>query len=440
MDATATVRSPASPDFQTRALGTALRWTAYALFFMMLFVPTAYNPVKGALLGIVLVGIVVSMVLTGRLGLHRHVLVATFAFAAIGAFFIVRGHIAGAPGALGMFNVYVTWPIVYTILVAGAASRRTLRDLVRLLVVAADAVAAYSIIFVLWAAGRWPDALYYAFDQGQVVGFYGSYVEFGLYSTSTLLFVVPFLFGALLVFPKDGAPVRRWMLWVSLALNLVTVLLTGRRALLVLVPLAPAIALVFRSWLTPVAKRQSRRIVRHALWGGGALAVLAVVVIASLGGLAPAGFVDMVATGFQFDTDPVAMLRRDQFRALVTGWLDNPLLGTGHGMPASVIRSVDMPWAYELSYMALVFHTGVLGTLAYASGLLWIVATAYRAARAGWSEAPETVATLVGTTIFLAANATNPYLEKYDYLWVIFLPLAFVNTWLVERERARARG
>src|SRR5688500_13451487 len=127
----------ARTDLPTAALGAVVRWVAYALFFMMLFVPTTYQPVKGALLGFVLVGIVVSMVLTGRLGLHRPVLIAALSYAGIGVFFILKGHMAGEPGALAMFNVYVTWPIVYTILVAGAANRRTLRDLVRLLVVGA---------------------------------------------------------------------------------------------------------------------------------------------------------------------------------------------------------------------------------------------------------------------------------------------------------------
>jgi hypothetical protein len=75
--------------------------------------------------------------------------------------------------------------------------------------------------------------------------------------------------------------------------------------------------------------------------------------------------------------------------------------------------------------------------MAYAAGFVWIGVTAHRIARAGWPEAPSLVATLVGTTIFLVANATNPYLEKYDYLWVIFLPIAFVNCWLVERAGAR---
>ena len=92
------------------------------------------------------------------------------------------------------------------------------------------------------------------------------------------------------------------------------------------------------------------------------------VIVIALSRPRPAGFVNMVATGFQFDSDPVAMLRRDQSVALVKGWLEAPLLGSGHGMPApDVIRSEETPWAYELTYLALLYHTGVVGTLAYAS-------------------------------------------------------------------------
>ena len=50
--------------------------------------------------------------------------------------------------------------------------------------------------------------------------------------------------------------------------------------------------------------------------------------------------------------------------------------------------------------------------------------------------APLTVAILTGACTFLIANATNPYLETYDYLWVIFLPLAVVNVLLLGRPAA----
>lgn len=418
-----------------RLAGAAVRGVGYALFFAMLFVPVTYRSLKGGLLALTLAGIVGTALVTGRVLLDRRVLLMALGFAAIGVFFVLRGYVEGAPGALQMFNVYVTWPLVYTTLIAGAAHRGVLRGLMRVLVWAALAVSAYSISYVLWAAGYWPDALYVAIDQGQAIGFYGSYVEFGLYSTSTLLFTMPFLVGALFVFPSAGAPMSRRVLWLALALNLVTVLLAGRRALLVLVPLAPALALFYRSWLTPVRKRDSRRLVTRALAGAVVLALALGTAITAVGGIAPSGFGEMVGTGFQFDTDPVAMLRRDQFTALLDGWRNQPLLGTGHGMPAEVIRSIETPWSYELSYVALLFHTGLVGTTAYAAGVAWMAGMAYLIARRGWPEAPSMVATLVGTSSFLVANATNPYLEKYDYLWVIFLPIAFVNSYLAHQTR-----
>ena len=38
---------------------------------------------------------------------------------------------------------------------------------------------------------------------------------------------------------------------------------------------------------------------------------------------------------------------------------------------------------------------------------------------------------LVGMVSFLMGNAADPYLEKFDYMWVIFLPLGFINVWLL---------
>jgi O-antigen ligase len=191
--------------------------------------------------------------------------------------------------------------------------------------------------------------------------------------------------------------------------------------------------------LPVTVKRESRRLVRRVWWAALSLAVLLIVIMTAIGGIAPAGFVDMVASGFRFNSDAVAMSRRDQFMALVNGWLQHPAFGSGHGAPApGVIRSIEMPWSYELTYVALLYHTGIVGLVAYGAGLGWIFLKARRIAATGWSQAPYLVATLVGTASFVLANATNPYLEKYDSIWVVFMPIAFINLWLTETRRARA--
>ena len=34
---------------------------------------------------------------------------------------------------------------------------------------------------------------------------------------------------------------------------------------------------------------------------------------------------------------------------------------------------------------------------------------------------------LAGFLSFMIANATNPYLAKFDYMWVMFIPVAMMN-------------
>ena len=116
--------------------------------------------------------------------------------------------------------------------------------------------------------------------------------------------------------------------------------------------------------------------------------------------------------------------RRNQYLALLQEWMATPFIGTGFGGVAAYTRSVEQPWSYELSYMALLFHTGILGFLLYGASVCWIYVKSILIIRSSDKIGLLLAPVLVGTTSFLIANATNPYLEKYDYLWVLFLPSA----------------
>jgi hypothetical protein len=136
-----------------------------------------------------------------------------------------------------------------------------------------------------------------------------------------------------------------------------------------------------------------------------------------------------------------ATARSNQLVALMTEWGNAPLLGAGHGASAAgSVRSVEMPWAYELSYAALLFHTGLVGFVAYSSAVVWIYAEGVGVIVDGGPRASYMLAVLVGLTCFLVGNATNPYLEKYDLMWVIFLPIALINHRRLERELPSPRA
>jgi hypothetical protein len=142
--------------------------------------------------------------------------------------------------------------------------------------------------------------------------------------------------------------------------------------------------------------------------------------------------IEDIKQGFQFSTDSSALLRSEQFYALLNGWSQNPLFGAGHGASApGSIRSVEQPWAYELSYVAYFFHTGILGSFIFFGQLGWIYFMSFKIIKSESVLKFYIFPVIVGTTCFLIANATNPYLAKYDFMWVLFLPLAIINIWLI---------
>ena len=409
------------------------------LFFIMLFLPAAYRPIKAGLLALVLAAIVVRALARGGLPLHRTILVWTLVTVCTSLAFMLRGAAAGAPGALQVGTVYALWPLVYTVLIAGAATQGVLITLMRVLVLATIAIGLYGVSYILHVVGWWPDVLYIPFEQGQRIGFYSGFVEFNIDSLASLLFLVPFVVSALITWPKSEAVVSRRWLWIALIVAVALVALSARRALLLVVVLSPILALLLRRLLPNQERRASRKLVLHFLWFG-AFAITAVGVgLHFVFGFGLGPLVDMFKQGFAFESYVRAVPRKEQFLSLVGAWANSPVLGAGHGAVApGWLRSEDMPWAYELSYVALLFHTGLLGFLVYAAGVAWIIVMSLRIIREGNRLGLCMLSVLVGMICFLIANTADPYLEKYDYMWVIFLPVAFINVWLCAREPRHA--
>lgn len=416
-------------------------WPGYGLFFLMLFVPTAYQPVKAVLLVLVLTIIIIMGLLCGRFMLHWQPLFWVLALVVVGLAFMLLGSINGAPGAVRVGTVYVVWPLVYTLLVAGTARQTTIDGLFKTLVLAGIAIAVYSLSFIFNAVGWLPDALYFELDQGQGFSLYEGMVEYSLHSISTLLFLVPFLLAALSTWPRGSLmPVSRFWLWSSFLFGVVLVLLSGRRALLLVVAIAPFFILFLQRFLPHQYKP------RVAKWRVGLALVILVSVLGvygylqSLFGLSIGGLSEMFMTGFDFGGNASASARGEQFVALVREWSEHPFFGLGHGASAGgSVRSEEFPWAYELSYVALLFHTGLVGFAIYTAGVGWIFLMGLRMIRSGGRWAFYMLPALVGMGCFLIGNATNPYLEKFDYIWVIFLPVALINFWLLGKNSSSER-
>jgi hypothetical protein len=125
--------------------------------------------------------------------------------------------------------------------------------------------------------------------------------------------------------------------------------------------------------------------------------------------------------------------RQEQFRGLIEGIVESPLIGVGHGVPASIIRNDDHSWKYELLAIATVYHVGILGFILYTIPTLLVFNYFYKITR-NKSANEYDIFIISGYTGILIASCTNPYLESFDFQWMAILPFVY----FFERNRSTA--
>jgi hypothetical protein len=124
-----------------------------------------------------------------------------------------------------------------------------------------------------------------------------------------------------------------------------------------------------------------------------------------------------------------------QFRALVQGINDSYAMGAGHGIGVSVSRSELSPWKYELLWLSTLFHVGVIGFAIYLVPLVLLVwAYAHLSLRGQRNEVDTFF--FAGFVSICAASLSNPYLESFDFQWMVVLPCVYFCERMRERSPA----
>jgi len=353
---------------------------------------------------------------------------------------VIEGFFAGTPGASDVSLVYIAWPIVYTFWIGGLAQQRLLFGIHRTAVVATLFIGAYGCLYLLtqlnilpelrlvgWLSAGW---------ESEAFGSHDGYTQLQVAGLNSLPFLVPYVMASVAIqVPSAGRHLfRQICLWTACILGWVVVLAGGRRALILVMFLAPLLVVFFRHFQPETEKRLNRRSVIR-LSGLFVIGVVLVFVgLSSIYQFDKSVMWDHFVTGFDISSltvDEGAMERRQQLIALVHGWLERPLLGLGHGATVhdyAYFRTETLPWGrYEFYYLALLFQTGVIGFTAYAAGVVWIFYRGIKIIREGNQIGRVMMPMLVGCSCMLIASATNPYLARFDGLWILFLPLSVIN-------------
>jgi hypothetical protein len=395
-------------------------------FLMMLVLPTTLQIYRGFLLLAICICFLVR-ISYGGIRLHWQI-IFILCLTLIGSiFFMLNGLAHGAPGALRVGSVYILWPILFVFLASFLKTPFIIIKFNKIIVIGTIISALAGIVFVLdiflGLNMNTPALLKF---QGAAVGFYEGFVEYRLFNMTTLIYGFPFLIASVL--SKNDAVIPHYndhfINGIAIILTLIAAAISGRRAFWLIIVLTPFIVgtLALFAGKYKIFKKSSLFIVISVLL----LLLLALTPLIDLNGIAS----QFLTIGDEFKEGA----RYTQFNVLMNEWMEMPLLGHGAGAAADgIIRSEKMSWAYELSYVALLFHTGIIGCCLYSLAILWIFVTGIRIIRNDSMATPVLFPLLVGLAAFLIVNATNPYLGKFDYLWTIFLPVAAINAYKVNK-------
>jgi len=403
-----------------------------ALITLSIVFPTVLQPLKMILLAIITVSLLLSPeTWTTRSSYAQIALdLLAIAFTCIGLIWGILGVLRGNPGAVPMLPVHALYPVLFMFL-CRLARPGDLYLLSKVLWVAAALTVAEQALFLGSFFGLDGGIVFQklveAFNENTAAVDVGDdYVLFTLPTVSSLLFLAPWLCVYAILGEKG-----RTSSGLLLLLVIGILILSGRRVFL----LAFAVGVAF-------AFLAARPLIQGRGRLGGILSRLVLLTVA-ISLFVSLGFVfelfnfdllrDRVMSTFDFEIYESNIVRRLQSDALLGAIGERPAFGSGLGAVASYVRSDEQPWAYELSYVALAFQFGLVGFALYACGVSFLFVQLGRLAsrpQLQKSERISAVCFVAGLAAFILANATNPYLAKFDYMWIIFVPLAFVRLYM----------
>lgn len=208
-------------------------------------------------------------------------------------------------------------------------------------------------------------------------------------------------------------PMSSSRLWTALLLacSLITVMISGRRILLLAAPFAVLVTLLCMR--RPKANRGNFLSTSAAVAAALAVAYLSLPAI----GIHPNTFIgrisNMLTNGAGDDPRP------HQHNMLINAWMESPIYGQGAGAVIhGYSRNSLTPWAFELTYESTLMSFGLVG---FAILTVWLLFTLTRLRR---SASPLAAPVFAGCISALTSSTLDPYLLKLEGMWMLFIPFA----------------
>lgn len=381
------------------------------LFMLLLASMMIYPGMNGLLKIILLLLFIVARLVSGRLNNYSSLGVKfSIYYGLLGAIFSVVGILNGVSAiyVYENFNLYVSYPILLG-LIASSIRVSEIKYLMNILVVVSSVVA-YVILLIVYMEFNGLEVPFFGENNVASIGYFDGYTRFSYKIIDTLNFISPFLISYYyLAYSRSGKSIYLLQLTIVLFITLIS----GRKTLWLI--------LIFNILLLLIFHRKRNRSV---------LIMLSIPIFLIFGYvLNIETLLDLFIAGLDFggNSDVGATIRGEQTVALLNGLIDAPLFGHGIGSSAiqyGSIRDFEAPYAYELSYLYNLFQFGIVGFILYLFGPVYINYKLFIYARN--MKNYRFLALFYGLLGFYVSISSNPWLTKFDFMYIIFIPFSLV--------------
>jgi hypothetical protein len=429
---------------------------ATSLFFLNIITPQGNQLLKYSLLSILCFQIFINFIYYNRIYLHKKIFILFLFYIFIGLYFGAYGLVVNNPGAISVTKMQVLYIIIYMFLIMTINNISIIRHVHKIILFSTLFLLGYHIVAFLNVIGIWPDWLFLeisgkesTFDMSKEAMIRTGRLEVETSSLPSFLFLYPYMLTYLFVTKEKNITIY----WIALLGCSIFMLISSVRILLVIYLLFSFLIIIFLKF-----NKGFYNILVMKKWIKSlAILLLSMVVIFELLNLSVISYgwhivrvflpleLERVVEGGNTVSDYnkatiIPNRRYESAVILYNNWLDKPFFG--HGSGAVGYRSNGVPymrgdinhtWAYELIYSQYLFNWGLVGFLSYALGLFIIYKTLLKIFYLDPMFAPYAISILFGSLGFMVGTASNPYLIRYDSYYVIFLPIAVVNLWLMTK-------
>jgi len=388
------------------------------LFFLMIFIPQSFSFIK---IIVLLITLLFYFIVFGdkKLIFSLKFLYWFLFYFLFYSIWILYGLFFNNPGITDTARLELIWPIIYIILLSIIESEEIITKLYKFFIITSFFISFYNLYKFIEII--FPVPKLFLLDQNFEIGIHDGYVQIVSLNIGSLVFLMPLLFSIFIIGEKfyNKIKINKYIFLLILILVVFTSVISGRRALWFSIFLTIALMKYFTSFYSNLKNTNFDKNVFKLFF---ALFLFGTVYLSSKINIDD--FKNKFTEEFNTENQTV---RQEQSKALIAGFYNNPLLGTGFGKGVnSVVRNIEKPWTYELTYHVILYNTGIIGFIFFIALILYPI---YWSITLIKKTKDILILPILCSYIIILLNSTsNPFFtSSFDFQWMLFLPIGILN-------------